>query len=220
MSEIRLLDNLTIRPATKADAPALVPLAYSSGPSTFDYVFVDREGESALDFLSSSLSRRGGEHGFGHFSVVCHNQGDCKETEQIVGTGAGYDGYQALAHIPVATLNILRHYGPVRALGTIRRGLRTESIVNPPTGGLHYLGYLGVSRDWRGRGVGKFLIEHLLEKGRAKGRKRAALDVSVENPRAQALYERLGFEVTKTVESDYKSEFGHVAAHRRMVIAL
>jgi ribosomal protein S18 acetylase RimI-like enzyme len=206
-------DDLAVRPATSEDAEALVPLVYSSGPSTFDYVFVDREGETTAAFLLQSLARRGGEQGYGRYSVICH-QGE------IVGTGACYDGYQALSHIPVATLNILRHYGPVRTLGTIRRGLRTESVVKPPSGALHYLGYLGVAREWRGRGVGRVLIEHLLDKGRARGRTRAALDVSVENPRAQALYERLGFRVVATIPSVFESDFGHVAAHRRMEIEL
>ena len=52
------------------------------------------------------------------------------------------------------------------------------------------------------------------------GRTRAALDVSVENPRAQALYERLDFEVTEECMSKLENSTARVPDHRRMEIAL
>lgn len=208
-----MLERLDIRAAGPEDAQALVPLVHSSGPSTFDYVFVDRDGVSCFDVLLQALSQKDGEHGYGHHFVAIHEG-------EVVGGGACFDGIDARRHTMAAIRQIFSYYGLRRSLGVIRRGLQTESVVCPPKGELHYIGHLGVFRDWRGRGVGAQLVDFLLEIGRTKGRKRAALDVSVENPRAEALYRRLGFEVTSVHESSYESEYGRVPTFRRMEIAL
>jgi ribosomal protein S18 acetylase RimI-like enzyme len=74
-------------------------------------------------------------------------------------------------------------------------GLRLERIVRPPPRDVFYLAHLGVTPGQRGAGFGTQLIEHLLALGRASGFARAGLDVATTNPRAQALYERMGFVV-------------------------
>jgi ribosomal protein S18 acetylase RimI-like enzyme len=48
----------------------------------------------------------------------------------------------------------------------------------------------------------------------------AALDVSSANPRAQKLYEQLGFTVKKTNAADYRRAFGHIVEHRYMEKAI
>ena len=48
------------------------------------------------------------------------------------------------------------------------------------------------------------------------GGKTAVLDVSVENPRAEALYGRLGFVVTKEMRSSDQNRYSRVHHHRRM----
>ncbi len=45
----------------------------------------------------------------------------------------------------------------------------------------------------RGQGIGRALVEAVLERARARGCKRVELDVDVENAPARALYEALGF---------------------------
>ena len=60
------------------------------------------------------------------------------------------------------------------------------------------------------------LVEYLLDTGRELGRKTAILDVSVENPRAEALYTRMGFKVTAERVSGFKNETARVPNHRRM----
>jgi RimJ/RimL family protein N-acetyltransferase len=51
---------------------------------------------------------------------------------------------------------------------------------------------------------------------KVKNQKRLVLDVSAENPRAQQISERLGFEVTKACVSRLENRFGHVVDHYRM----
>jgi RimJ/RimL family protein N-acetyltransferase len=52
---------------------------------------------------------------------------------------------------------------------------------------------LGLLPEWRGRGVGRRLLEATLAKARGAGFKRIELDVHADNQRAIALYEKAGF---------------------------
>jgi ribosomal protein S18 acetylase RimI-like enzyme len=68
----------------------------------------------------------------------------------------------------------------------------------------------------RGQGVGARFMRHLLEGFDAKRHRCAALDVAVTNPRAQLLYERLGFAVDMLRSSKLQNRRGRVADHYRM----
>jgi ribosomal protein S18 acetylase RimI-like enzyme len=100
------------------------------------------------------------------------------------------------------------------------RGLRVESVIRPPERACWYVGNLGVRAELRGRGIGQALVEYLLEIGREWGFAVAGLDVAATNPRAQALYERLGFRVTHERRSRLANAHATVADHRRMEVRL
>jgi len=53
---------------------------------------------------------------------------------------------------------------------------------------------VSVDREWRGRGIGTRLIEHLIAWAPKHGVTRLEVEALEINPRAIALYERLGFE--------------------------
>jgi RimJ/RimL family protein N-acetyltransferase len=53
---------------------------------------------------------------------------------------------------------------------------------------------LSVSRDHRGHGIGSALVQELLMWAPTRGISRVEVRAWVSNPRALALYERLGFE--------------------------
>lgn len=195
---------LTFRPAVAADAPALAPLVYRSGPAAFDYAFSHGK-RHALDFLRWTLARPAGE--FGH---DLHWVGELDG--RIVATGAAFSGARNLANSLAALGQILGFYH-LGAPGVIRRGLQLEQVIQPPPRDACYLAHLGVADDLTGQGIGRQLIDHLLHLGRLEGYHRAALDVSAANPRAQALYERLGFRVMLERPSGVPG----IAAHRFMV---
>src|SRR5258708_23833445 len=50
-----------------------------------------------------------------------------------------------------------------------------------------------VAQDWRNQGLGTAMIEYLIEKARAWPMPQVELGVALNNPRAVALYRRLGF---------------------------
>ncbi|NYI03971.1 GNAT family N-acetyltransferase [Allostreptomyces psammosilenae] len=54
---------------------------------------------------------------------------------------------------------------------------------------------LGVRPDWRGRGVGRALLEELAEQARAAGLRAISLSVERENRPAHGLYRSVGFRV-------------------------
>jgi ribosomal protein S18 acetylase RimI-like enzyme len=58
-----------------------------------------------------------------------------------------------------------------------------------------------VHPDWRGRGIGTALIEALIDQTRDRGYPSIRLDVVDKNIRARALYERMGFRVSRERKS-------------------
>jgi ribosomal protein S18 acetylase RimI-like enzyme len=201
--------QVQFRRATPGDAEAAVPLIYSSGPDAFDYVFMARDGGDALGFLQHCFVDGAGEFGWrNHWVGVI---GD-----RVVAVGAGYGGETKWPFTLAAARQIIGHYGLRRGMGVIARGLRVESVIRPPDGDMIYLAHLAVLPELRGRGVGQALIDHLIGRARAAGRRRITLVVATSNPRAEALYQRAGFRVTVERKSCLANESGRVADHRRM----
>lgn len=60
-----------------------------------------------------------------------------------------------------------------------------------------YVSRIEILTVWQGRGIGTAVLRDVMERARAEGR-RVALNVGEVNPRARHLYERLGFQVTRT----------------------
>jgi ribosomal protein S18 acetylase RimI-like enzyme len=203
------LSAIRFRAASPQDAEAAVPLIHSSGPAAFDYVFAVPGRGDAQAFL-----RRAFVDGAGEFGWRNHVVGELEGV--VVAAGAGYGGETALAFTLAAARQILAHYGPRHAPGVIARGLRVERVIPPPARGMHYLAHLGVAPALRGEGIGRALIGELVRRGEQAGRRRMVLDVAVSNPRAQALYERLGFAVTGERASSLANAQGVVPGHRRM----
>ena len=201
--------EVRFRAATAQDAAAAVPLIYSSGPAAFDYVFALPGHGGAQAFL-----RRAFVDGAGEFGWRNHVVGELEGV--VVAAGAGYGGEASLAFTLAAARQILAHYGLRRAPGVIARGLRVERVIPPPARGMHYLAHLGVSPALRGQGIGLALVDELIRRGMQQGRRRMVLDVAASNPRAQALYERLGFAVTGERHSALANAQGAVPDHRRM----
>jgi ribosomal protein S18 acetylase RimI-like enzyme len=201
--------GLTFRAATRADVADTVPLIYSSGPGAFDYVFNIDGTRDAQAFLRFAYLNGGGEFGWRAHRVT-------ETGGRVVAAGAAYDGRAALRFTIAGALQILRFYGPIRAWGVMVRGLRTETIIRPPRADEYYLCHLGVREGLRGQGIGARFVRHLLEGLDDKRHRCASLDVAVTNPRAQLLYERLGFAVDMLRSSKLQNRRGRVVDHYRM----
>ncbi len=202
---------VVFRAATAADADAVVPLVYSSGPAAFDYVFGQGQQRRAEAFLYYAFAHESGEFSYRTHHVALRGSA-------VVAAGAIFDGRQTVSFTLAAARQIVGFYGLPGALGVITRGLRTESVIRPPRAREQYLCHLGVAPELRGAGIGSELIRHLLAQSRTSLHDYVALDVSVNNPRAHALYKKLGFEAIALRRSTLSNASGAVADHWRMTL--
>lgn len=206
--------GLSIRPARASDVDAATPLIFSAGPNAFNFVFSHRTRMDALGFIAHAFASDRGEFSW-RYHWVAELDGE------VVGTAVGYTGATARHFIWPAVGHILRCYGIAGAVRVIRRGLQIEKIIVPPTqADLFYIGNVAVAPDLRGRGVGQQIMQAMHAEGRRQGATVCALDVSVANPRAEALYTRLGYRVVKENASTLENAAGKVANHRRMEMKL
>ena len=99
-----------------------------------------------------------------------------------VGAIIGYDG-ASLYELRKPLLELMREtFGGVR------------EIEDETSAGEFYLDSLAVLPQWRGRGVGGALLSAARDRAFAAGYERVGLIVDFANPRAEALYNSLGFE--------------------------
>jgi ribosomal protein S18 acetylase RimI-like enzyme len=204
--------NLRFRAARAEDVDAAVPLIHASGPEAFDYVFSVRAAGESQEFLHAAFRRGRGRFGWRNHVVAC-------DDERIVGIGTGYGAERNAAFFLADAAAIARFHG-LRAAGVAVRALRAEHLLPPPRAGEWMLAHIAVAPDQRGGGVGARLLNHLIEQGRQAGKATAVLDVSVENPRAEALYRRFGFELIVERTSSHRSRHGRLLPHRRMALRL
>jgi L-amino acid N-acyltransferase YncA len=70
-----------------------------------------------------------------------------------------------------------------------------------------YVDGIAVAGRARGLGIGTQLLDEIRSLARAHGKQFVRLDVIDTNPRAQALYERLGYRVTKVESFRWKQRW-------------
>lgn len=179
--------NVIIRKAMPEDSNDIVPLIHSSGPIAWNFVF--QEGNrTAFDFLQSAYRKRGNTISYtNHF--VAEKEGN------VVGSILQYTQPSFLALTVGTAFQILLLY-KWNAAKVMARGLKTETIIQPPKPNCLYLGHIAVLETHRNQGIAKQLIEFMIQ--RNPGYKTIALDVSIENPSAIALYQKLGFVIKET----------------------
>lgn len=201
---------LQIRPACRDDGEAAVPLIYSAGPEAFEHSF-SAGPRWALEFLAFAFDDGAGFFGWRNHVVA-------QAEERVVGIGAFYSGHEYGRLDRQTAWQVLRFY-PLPALpGVVRRARQAQALMPRPPGHMHYVANLGVHPEARSLGIGSALIRQQQAVARQLGRQVYALDVSVGNPRGQALYERLGFAVT--ARQHFPGPPGAVPDTRRMEMRL
>lgn len=104
-------------------------------------------------------------------------------SEPWITLGRTLEGCRRVCHNPESVVSVAVADGR-RAGFTI---LQPRGVIGSP-----YLATIAVAPDYRGRGVGTRLIQQVEDTCR-RGARHLFLCVSSFNPRAKALYERLGF---------------------------
>jgi ribosomal protein S18 acetylase RimI-like enzyme len=202
------MPDVKFRKALPQDAALLASLLYDSGPEAFDYVFTIGK-KSALDFLSYSLQKKGGEFGYNCHTCVLLD-------EEVVGVGAEFSGKNNLSFLWNNARQILSFYPLPVALGVILRGLRVERVLVPPKKNVHYIAHLDIAPNKRGQGIGESLIRYFIIHAQQNRQPFIELDVALTNPQAMALYTRIGFVIQHLRQSTLTRKNYQVPSYYRM----
>lgn len=194
------------RPACEADTPAAVPLIYSSGPEAFEYAF-SSEQHSARSFLEFAFGDGQGLFGWRNHAVVVADG-------ELAAIGSFYSGRDYARLSRTMGLQILRFFPAAEIPGVLWRALKLKALLPPPSLHMQYVANLGVKPELRSHGLGAALLAEQERLARVAAYRCLALDVAITNPRAQALYQRLGFQVTG--EQRFSGPIGRVPHTRRM----
>lgn len=187
--------EVTFRPARASDAAACAPLVFASGSHEFEF-FLGVPAAQCIAFLVYAFSLAGGRFSWRRHEVAVDARGE------IVAVLAAHDGRRILLDDPHAVWTLASHFGIVRTVPMLLRGLVLETELPKPKRGQTLVAHCATRADKRGMGVFSALLEHALRdevtSGAGLGAKRAAarefvLDVLLSNTRAAALYRRLGF---------------------------
>ena len=124
----------------------------------------------------------------------------CTVNGVVAGAICGYDGAR-LHELRQPALDILRE-----ECGTVIQ------VTDETSPGEFYLDSIGVMPEMRGHGIGARLLERMRDEAFDAGYRRVGLLVDLINPKAERLYERLGFRRVGEV-----SFLGHKMHHMQCI---
>jgi ribosomal protein S18 acetylase RimI-like enzyme len=199
--------NIEFRPATPEDCEQVVPLIYSSGPQTFDYVFAVDHPDQSLDFLRQAFIRDQGQFSYTEHTLILADG-------QIVGCGSLFNTDKSLAFMLESIKQIFSVYGIFKGAGVLIRGLKVERIIPPPKSGEAYI--CNLAAQPQGKGFGSRLMDYLIDAGKSQGLNTASLDVADSNPDAKALYLHMGFSEIQHRPADSTYKWGKLVGHTYM----
>ena len=110
--------------------------------------------------------------------------------DRIRTEGAEYYDIEALVTSPDALLVVVESNKELIGTGYVQIRQSKPSLQHEKHG---YLGFMFVSPEYRGQGINKNIIEHLMDWGKTKGVKDFYLDVYAGNQSAVKAYEKVGF---------------------------
>jgi len=181
--------TLTFRHACARDAAACASLVFASGTHEFEY-FLGVSPEQCIAFLEKAFFSARGRFSWRRHEVAVNAQGE------IVAVLALHDGRHLLADDPHIVWAILCHFGLMRLVPILLRGLVLETELPKPKRVQTLLAHCATAPDARGMGVFTALFEYVRQArldGSDEGNRELVLDVLVSTTRAAALYRRLGF---------------------------
>jgi ribosomal protein S18 acetylase RimI-like enzyme len=188
-----MADNLRIRPATPEDAPLAADLIFSTGPVLFDFVFY-RDKEKNLALINRLFAEE--TNSFSH---------NCAYLAELGGRSAGLvhvvDFEEKKSGNRTLGGSLVRHMGWGAFLVRAPRFLTLDRLIPEIGNDAYYIQHLATLERFRGRGVGRSLLEfcETVAVGRQLGS--LALDVESGNDDAIRLYRSFGFKIARKIES-------------------
>ncbi|KAF1029037.1 MAG: hypothetical protein GAK40_00680 [Burkholderia plantarii] len=190
------LPGWTFRAARPDDAAACAPLILASGVQEFGF-FLGAPPEAITDFLRATFTSP-----YGRFSWRRHRVAVAPDGT-VAGVLAIHDGRAIALDDPHVAWRLVRHVGLAHTVPALLRGLVLESELPAPKRHQILVAHCAIDPRWRGTGVFTALFGEavasgalaVVPQGGASGgeARDVVLDVLLSNPRAAALYRRLGF---------------------------
>lgn len=181
---------MEIRKAFIGEQCAVVPkLIAGSAQEVVERVYTSKH-KTAQGFIDYSYGRNTNffSYGIHHFVRM-----EC----QTVGCFATYSDKEFAKLTRGFLRSLFSFYGPIRSFGPLYRAIKLSKTAPPPPRDSLYICNMSVLPEFRGRGLGKALMQRAIQLSQEQGFAKAALDVDITNSSAIALYEKLGF----TIES-------------------
>jgi GNAT superfamily N-acetyltransferase len=203
------LAQLTFRRARREDAAVIVPLMHASSPALIESSF--RVGRADPDaFLQHDFLRGEGLFGYRNQWVLSTPDGT------PVATVTAYPGADYGRLLRATLVSALQHFSALDLLRVLWRASVIGRLFATPRRDGVFVANACVPASLRSRGLfSRLMTLAIREVG--QGRRVAELDVSLDNPRAQALYERLGWVVASERS---RGEGAQRMGFRRMMLAL
>jgi len=202
--------NLFIRPAQREDVEVAIPLIYQSGPHELDYGF-QVGAKTTHEFVRKCfLSDKG------IFSWKIHRVAEVNG--RVVGIGAFFSGANYGKYSNRLMIEIFKFYPLTKIAGVLLRLLHLTSIMPAMGKDVWFLTDFAVHSSTQSLGIGRAMLEEQIAFARKHGYRYFGLDVAADNPRARALYERMGLRVVK--ENVFKGPKGKLANGLRMLLEL
>ena len=167
---------ITLRKATKKDSKTIAKLAmYAMADIVYEFIG-EKNNDKAIDFLTQLVEMEQNQYSYENILIFEHEN-------ETAGFCITYDG---------AKLETLRR--PVLNVLATKYN-RNINPQNETEEGEIYIDCIATFPEFRGKGIGSFILDYLIEDIGHKQNKTLGLLVDLTNPRAQKLYEAKGFKV-------------------------
>ncbi len=176
MLNTKLSNNIIIRDALPSDSKDIANFLLAAWPvDLFLSMLPALTAESFTELISDLVSSSGNLYSWENALVA-------ELDSKIVGAVIAYDGANFMA-LKKPVIDYFTKFGDIKSFEEAQETSENE----------YYLDSIGTDSEYRSRGIGTKLITTLIEKVRNLGYKRVGLLVDLDNPRAEALYSKLGF---------------------------
>lgn len=179
--------EMEIRKARKTDSGKIAELIYSAGPELYDFIYLT-EKTNPLDYIRFEFESGRGLCGYKNVTVFVKDG-------VVVGTGCFYSGKEYKKLLAGTLMNMVQFFGPIKVLPALLRSNHASSVMKEPRHNELYLANFGVSPECRGTGIGSRMVQAQIDAAKDNGYRIFSLDVADTNPKAEALYSRLGLEI-------------------------
>jgi len=202
--------SITYRPALPTDAPNLAKLSILAGGGTFELLVKGlKRGVSVHEVLTELCKAVDTEYSYKFFRVA--DAGD-----KIVGAinlVTKEKRYELAQNInPILQEKFKFGWWQLAKFFFRARHLKGMNILKVPPNSLH-INDVAVLPEFRGKGIGKALVEQTIDQARQNGNEYVSLYVWTDNKAAISFYEKIGFIISKTGTVKPHKYLQHTGSH-------